>query len=308
MVSGWDGFRDGFGTWDDFTERYYLRSASPAPTSLTPLDELLGGGMVPGIHVLGGEPGAGKSALALQVATLSAMAGRKVLYVSLEMSRGQCLSRCLSLVSDDTGHEFPWSAVPRMGRELRNRIEGVKRSGADPAQVVREANESDPVCLAKRFLEEKCGGLAVADGAELSELSTLASTSAKAREAGMELLIIDYLQRLRTEALGEYETVSSASKGLAGLAHSLDVPVLVLSSLNRQSNSNGSASMFGFKGSGQIEYDAESAWVLARDKNRASPEGKRAVALHVVKNRHGALTGEPIALSFDGAHNRLDPA
>lgn len=57
-------------------------------TGITELDRLLGGGMVPGsLILLGGEPGVGKSTLALQIAL--AMDGRKVLYVSGEESEEQ---------------------------------------------------------------------------------------------------------------------------------------------------------------------------------------------------------------------------
>ncbi|MBK7479755.1 MAG: DNA repair protein RadA [Bacteroidales bacterium] len=57
-------------------------------TGISELDRLLGGGMVPGsLILLGGEPGVGKSTLALQIAL--AMNDSKVLYVSGEESEEQ---------------------------------------------------------------------------------------------------------------------------------------------------------------------------------------------------------------------------
>jgi DNA repair protein RadA/Sms len=54
------------------------------------LDRVLGGGMVPGsVTLLGGEPGAGKSTLVLQLAQALAERGAAVLYVSAEESLGQ---------------------------------------------------------------------------------------------------------------------------------------------------------------------------------------------------------------------------
>jgi DNA repair protein RadA/Sms len=54
------------------------------------LDRVLGGGFVPGsVVLLGGDPGVGKSTLALQVAGRLAAAGRSVLYVSGEESAEQ---------------------------------------------------------------------------------------------------------------------------------------------------------------------------------------------------------------------------
>jgi DNA repair protein RadA/Sms len=64
--------------------------ADRRPTSLTELDRVLGGGLVPGSIVLvGGEPGAGKSTLLLQASQGLASTGNVVLYVSAEESPGQ---------------------------------------------------------------------------------------------------------------------------------------------------------------------------------------------------------------------------
>ncbi len=64
------------------------------PTGLGELDRVLGGGFVPGSLVLvGGDPGIGKSTLALQVAFRLAEAGRGVLYVAGEESAQQTRMR-----------------------------------------------------------------------------------------------------------------------------------------------------------------------------------------------------------------------
>jgi len=65
--------------------------ASPRiPSGAGELDRVLGGGFVPGsVVLLGGDPGIGKSTLALQVAGRLAAEGRSVLYVSGEESAEQ---------------------------------------------------------------------------------------------------------------------------------------------------------------------------------------------------------------------------
>jgi DNA repair protein RadA/Sms len=66
----------------------------PAPTGLGEADRVLGGGLVAGsVTLLGGEPGIGKSTLALQVAGSVAARGDRVLYVCGEESAGQVRSR-----------------------------------------------------------------------------------------------------------------------------------------------------------------------------------------------------------------------
>ncbi|HWL02938.1 MAG TPA: DNA repair protein RadA [Microbacteriaceae bacterium] len=68
-------------------------STQPAvhwPSGIAEFDRVLGGGIVPGAAILlSGEPGVGKSTLLLEVASRSAAAGRRVLYVTAEESAGQ---------------------------------------------------------------------------------------------------------------------------------------------------------------------------------------------------------------------------
>lgn len=69
-------------------------AASSVPTGIDELDRVLGGGLVPGsVTVLGGEPGVGKSTLALQVAVTRARRGQTVLYASAEESAAQVRGR-----------------------------------------------------------------------------------------------------------------------------------------------------------------------------------------------------------------------
>ncbi|MFB9731502.1 DNA repair protein RadA [Ornithinimicrobium kibberense] len=66
------------------------RTARARPTGVGEFDRVLGGGLVPGAVVLmAGEPGIGKSTLALDVAARAARDGRRVLYVSGEESAAQ---------------------------------------------------------------------------------------------------------------------------------------------------------------------------------------------------------------------------
>jgi DNA repair protein RadA/Sms len=66
------------------------RAAQAAPSGVSELDRVLGGGLVPGaVMLLAGEPGVGKSTLLLEVAARVARAGSTVLYVTGEESAAQ---------------------------------------------------------------------------------------------------------------------------------------------------------------------------------------------------------------------------
>jgi DNA repair protein RadA/Sms len=71
-------------------------------TGMAEFDEVLGGGMVPGsLILLGGDPGIGKSTLALQLASFLAGHNRSVLYISGEESAQQIKMRNTRLSSHE---------------------------------------------------------------------------------------------------------------------------------------------------------------------------------------------------------------
>src|ERR1700736_5960649 len=87
--------------WNSLSEELLPRTlkkelaAAPAdgrrlPTGYAEVDRVLGGGIVPGsVILLGGDPGVGKSTLALQIADRAARAGAAALYCSGEESGAQ---------------------------------------------------------------------------------------------------------------------------------------------------------------------------------------------------------------------------
>jgi DNA repair protein RadA/Sms len=102
-----------------------IHDQTRAPTSLSELDRVLGGGLVQGSVVLiGGDPGIGKSTLLLQ--TLAALQGLDSLYVSGEESPQQIALRARRLHLDpsrlrlltETAVEQILAAIQRMGPQI----------------------------------------------------------------------------------------------------------------------------------------------------------------------------------------------
>jgi DNA repair protein RadA/Sms len=136
--SKWSGRCDACGEWNTLTEEAFqetpkglkqgkktkgleFASLDDAPedlprsqTTISELDRVLGGGLVPGSAVLiGGDPGIGKSTLLLQAAALLGRGGARVAYISGEESIAQIQMRarrmllllipcrpCLSIISN----------------------------------------------------------------------------------------------------------------------------------------------------------------------------------------------------------------
>ncbi|MGB5935666.1 MAG: DNA repair protein RadA [Ornithinimicrobium sp.] len=71
-------------------EQVSLKAAQCVSTGVAEFDRVLGGGVVPGgVMLIAGEPGIGKSTLALDVAARAARSGSRVLYISGEESAAQ---------------------------------------------------------------------------------------------------------------------------------------------------------------------------------------------------------------------------
>jgi replicative DNA helicase len=302
----WDDFAGRVGTASGFLASGYLSQPSPVPTCIAPLDEALGGGLRPGLSVLGGEPGAGKSALALTVALLTAWRGANALYVSLEMGEGQCwgrLASALSALPEYGGAPFRWADAWGWARRSREARDEARGRGEEAEAVAALASGGDPAASALGGLSRLPGGLAVSTALAAHSLAGLDSLVCEAAAAGASLVVVDYAQLVQTTpGAAEYDRVTAVSGTLNATASERGVPVLALSSLARAKDREGPG-LHSFRGSGQLEYDANAAMVLRREGEDA-PGGARPLSLHVLKNRWGAVTGEGgIPLSLDGAHS-----
>lgn len=299
MAKTWEELRDSYGSPLRYLNDNYLNAGSPVPTNIPALDEILCGGLRPGMHVLGGEPGAGKSALGLFLSMTSAMAGANVFYASLEMGAGQCWDRCASCMSLTTGKPFRWGDTWALGAKARARQVNALRQGRVHEFVSHDLMEQDPMGMAVSALMERCPGLLIADSDTLHSIEDIEAAAAQAAPSGLSMLVVDYLQYVDAgDAASEYERVCTVSKRLNRLGVSLGIPVLALASMSRPGAKQGAPSMHSYKGSGDVEYNALSAWIIER-----GPEDADVRRLHVVKNRFGTVTGDaPVLLRFDGTH------
>ena len=85
------------------------------------------------------------------------------------------------------------------------------------------------------------------------------------------MIIIDYLQLIRgTDARVQREQqIAEISRGVKGMAKELDIPVVVLSQLNRDSErENRSPRLSDLRESGSIEQDADVVMMLHRPKKK----------------------------------------
>lgn len=268
-------------------------------TGLAALDDALGGGFQPGrlVALLGG-PGAGKTALANQIAEHIADSGRPVVYLTLEDGAPVLLAKTLARLAD-----LDFKAL-LSGREHRARVDSALAALARRRSAERLLYVDDTGRLSLAQL----AGIARAHFAQHD------AERAGASGGGPGLLVVDYLQRWARAQRGAdpraelRQQVSTAADALSNLARELGCTVLALSSMNRASgyglgkNGNVNAIAAG-KESGDLEYSADVLMAIVEDGDRTAPLGFDARKLRLDKNRQGVTTA--IDLDWRGARQQF---
>ena len=237
-------------------------------SGLLTLDELTGGWQPGNLIVLAARPGMGKSSAALNFATHAAFhENAPVLFCSLEMSTSETVQRYLSTETHISTDRLRRGNVG--DRDWPKLIEAGAR--ADNARL--------------RLLDDPA--------ATPTQLRAQAR-AISAREGGLGLVVVDYLQLMRPDhASGNrVEDVSSLSRALKLLAMELHCPVIALSQLSRavEQRTDKRPLLADLRESGSIEADADIVLMLYRD-DYYDDESPRAGEIDILvrKNRHGAL-------------------
>lgn len=211
-------------------------------TTFASIDRENGGLRKGQLIVLGARPSVGKSALMGSIATHAASRGSKVGIISLEMPAQDIFGRMVSSES-----RVPFSDIDR-GRVQEN---------AERNAVYHSMNQ--------------LAGLPIyfSDATGVTIYDIRAKAEQLKRTHGLDMLIIDYLQLIEEVegSRSREQAVSQISRGLKMIAMNLQIPVLALSQLNRESEhrANKQPSMADLRESGAIEQDADIIMLLHRD-------------------------------------------
>lgn len=249
------------------------------PSGFPALDSRTGGFRRGELVVVAGRPSMGKTAFALNVAQAAAEAGTRVVFFSLEMPPSDL---ALRQIAGASGLDFGSLRRARLSDgELRSIVQAAGKVSALPLTFV------------------DCPGCSIDDLVATAESLTL--------KEGIGLVVVDYLQliRLRGRLEVREREVAEISGRVKALARDLQVPVLLLSQLNRQCESrpNKRPLLSDLRDSGAIEQDADIVAFLFRPWVYDSAGDPGEVELIVHKNRNGQ-TGV-VRLYFDGGRQRF---
>ena len=203
-----------------------------------------------------------------------------------------------------SGQMIVIAARPNVGKSafLMELLLGLSKDSPDPVMFTTiEMSEHDVV----KRLANRAGGLEqFQNGYNLfiDDEPRATTASVRARAARLRLqhgrlraIAVDYLQILKDQGEPEHVRVSRISGESKALAREFQCPVLVLSQLNRLSESRDDRRprLSDLRDSGAIEQDADIVLGLWRPRLDSSE-----LSLLVLKNRHGAA-GAQIDLYFD---------
>jgi replicative DNA helicase len=244
------------------------------PSGFKDLDALMWGFQRQEMIVLAARPSMGKTSLALNFAEAAAMPRRDgspaaaTLIFSLEMSAAQLALRMLC------------SRARVNMKLLRDGL--LSKNGDEQNRLVQTADEFSKAPI---FID---------DSSALSIMQLRAKARRVHARTPLGLIVVDYLQLLSPvdAKIPREQQVAEASRGLKSLAKELDLPVLVLSQLNRSSEKeNRVPKLADLRESGSIEQDADVVLMLARprDADEKFQVAADSAELIVAKQRNGPV-------------------
>ncbi len=281
----------------------------PTPTGMAGIDRALGGGLMRGVYVLGAVSSLGKTTLMAQLADTVAESGRKVLFVTIEQSAKEIVSKSLSRLMCAEGGRHMAATTRELSSEKARGAWGTSKLSAFQAACERYTAKVAPNL---RILE-------AVRQPTVSDVRAVADTMA-AHDGEPPVVFIDYLQILApySDRASDKQATDHSMTELRIMSKELKTTVFVVSSLNRSSYS-GAITMDAFKESGAVEYSSDVLLGLQpegmAEKLRHVAEGKRkqeadrimrdtkaakvrACELVVLKNRDGAMPEHPVPLTF----------
>jgi len=258
---------------------YQLKS-----TGFRNLDTCLNGGLYAGLYVVGGVSSLGKTTFIHQMADNVAKQGNKVIFFSLEQSKMELISKSLSRETFKTDHKEALTAKKIMYGTITNTLRESITNYLEPSKNIKilEGNFDTTVKTIRKYIENHIS-----------------------MNEDNPLVIVDYLQIIQSIdfKMSDKQKIDTTVTELKRISRDYNIPLIVISSLNRDSYLN-PISFESFKESGGIEYTADivlglqyrNISIIADEKNKTKQRSllkeealkePREIELVCLKQRNG---------------------
>jgi replicative DNA helicase len=233
------------------------------PSGLKELDEITSGFQTSDLIIIAARPSVGKTALALTMADHIAITQKiPAAFFTLEMPDTSLTERLLSC---EAGIEF----------------EKIRKGKLKPSDFTGLLDAAGRIYEAPFY---------IVDMPNMKLLDLRAQARRLRIQMKVEIIFVDYLTLISHEnqRLPRYEQIADISRSLKSLARELEIPIVVLSQLNREAAGKKPA-LANIRESGSIEQDADIVMFLHRnqedDKKDELPD--KPTELIIEKHRNG---------------------
>lgn len=292
-------------------EKRLNREEKPVSTGFKQIDDVLMGGLEPGLYAVGGVSSLGKTSLVHQMADQIALQGRDVLYFALEMGETELQDRSISRLTYELSEvtDGDGNRQKGYGAKCYAEIHQTKRYASytqDELDLIAEAETAYDTYSSHLFFIEGYGDMTVD---RVQKIVHLYMQLLKTRP----VVVIDYLQLIvpSNDGLNDKQAMDDAVTRLRIMARNYRVPVIAISSYNR-SNYNSKANLGALKESGKIEYSADCVIALQLqgtgqegfDSDEAMASVPRYVEAVFLKARNGAVL-KKVRFEYQCAYNHF---
>lgn len=249
-----------FETMKDLDEKYKKRNDLSYRTGYLELDNIIEGLHEQEFTIIAARPGIGKTAFALQMAEHIAKKGKYTYFVSLEMSAKQLGYRTISRKANIDSHKL-------------------RMAWLEDSDFEKIVNVAGKVSEIKMCID--------------TESTTIQDIENRANELKIEkdlgLIIIDYLQLLKskTKFSNREQEVADISRKLKILSKNLNIPVVALCQLNRETEKRKEPILADLRESGSLEQDADNVIFLSVDEDEEVKNRIINVNVKIAKQRNG---------------------
>ena len=224
----------------------------PIPTQYNALDNILEGGLHPGLVILGAISSLGKTTFCLNIADTLAAAGQDVIFYSLEMSRFELISKIISrrtaiaCLKNGAGMN---NAKTNLGVSDFNRWAKYNQEEKDLLQKVME--EFTTGAAQNLYIMEGMQNIGT-DKIRRDIQNHIFFTGR------LPVVIVDYVQILKTPDihLTDKQKTDENVVELKRISRDFNIPIIGISSFNRD-NYTEPVTMRAYKESGAIEYTSD---------------------------------------------------
>lgn len=236
------------------------------PSGFADLDRLTSGWQNGDLIIVAARPSMGKTSLALNIAFHAAHRSQvPVAFFSMEMSKAQLVQRLIA---------------------SEGRIDSDKvRSGRMEQEEWSTFNEVGELLMQTPII--------IDDQSSLTPLEIRARTRRLKSRHSIGMVVVDYLQLAQDpKAKSREQEIGGISRAMKAMAKELNVPVIVLSQLNREveKRDNKRPILADLRDSGQIEQDADVVLFIYRDEvYREDSPDKGIAEVRLAKQRNGPL-------------------